>query len=191
MIDEARERLESVREIASAAADRLRAWATRPPAVRSWLWRRLRSELSSAIGRWAAFRKYETMIRLGFEARERWPDLFRGRRPIDVGSGVRSLSGAIWRLRIEERFAELRPLHDFLDARGYDVEKFDDVMKSCRRYKVTSRGETDRWGGRVRVGYLIVDVGSNAKCEVIERTVEQTEYEIVCEGERELRGLSP
>lgn len=173
----------------AAFIDRASSFLTRPLAVRCWVWRHRLEQYRKAHGRVTAFRKYERMLRVALEARERFPWLFRspyGSSAVDLGVGARSIKGVIMRLKIEQTFEELSPLVGLLGRRGYEIEKESDLVTRSRRYRVK---EIENEGSKYRrtQGWMIVDVGSEAKCEVIERTVEETQVEIVCEGEKELR----
>lgn len=184
MKDEALERVHEILDRGDVLARRFVAFVARPWSVRELFWAH-RRKLWNDFWKWhALLGKHERELFLFAEATEAFPDLARRTAyspPVRMGYGALSLTGPVLSVEIEEGFQELRPLLSWLQRRGYTLKKYDDKLRYLRRYKLLDDD------GKV-AGYVMAHVGSGAKCDVIERKVETTEYEIVCEGEAEIRG---
>lgn len=159
------------------------AWKVRPWWLRKKAWSRIGKDLLpdvpdavQSVQRYREYhRLYEDLATLG----ELYPDIFNK----IVGSPFGRFTVTV-RLNVNERIPDIEPFMLPILEAGWEISSTSDYNYS-RHYHL----KHNDWLVEIAVWASILDA---EHCEVVEHTttkeVEETEYEIICEGERELTG---
>lgn len=182
------EELDSVAKFIQLKKAEVEAFFTKLWEVRPWWLRRrdLGRVFDPVIPNWNGslkrVKRYMDRARLVEELellKPAYPDLIR---EVHASQFITHL--VFLKLKIEDNIPEIEPVMNYLFSKGWEVTDTDDDEWS-RQYEL-------RHPDRPTKLTVYVWVSDAEGCEIIEHreeeTVERVDYEIVCEGERELTG---